>query len=434
MFGCSEHWLNKRFSHAKTEFLLGPKMRGELAANDALDASSLALGYENWRGSRAFAASRGADPYALADGSSPAGSGSASAGGSSPLGGASGGGGAPPRGDDPYPWNTTTERVPLGRTWTIPSTAETVELGRFDPKRAPIVTIESGDVLRYVDTWTHFLGALQPGVPIAALAEMRKKNPGRGVHSIIGPIAVRGAKPGDLLEVRFLDLRTIDYGANFHNAGELRTGSLPDEFHDGHVQYFDLHGGEGYVQFAPHIKLEMRPFQGTFGVAAAGDAAISSVAPHQHAGNIDVKEMTAGTTLFIPVFHDGALIFTGDSHALQGDGEVNITAIETAMEEVLCQVILHPRAGYSWPMIETKTHWLMLGMDPNLNDALRIALRNTIDFLAAKAALNRDEAYSLASIGVDFRVSQMVDVNNGIHAMIPKSIFAPDFLPTMAIV
>jgi acetamidase/formamidase len=178
----------------------------------------------------------------------------------------------------------------------------------------------------------------------------------------------------------------------------------------------------------------MRPFQGTFGVAAAGDAAISSVAPHQHAGNIDVKEMTAGTTLFIPVFHDGALIFTGDSHALQGDGEVNITAIETAMEEVLCQVILHPRAGYSWPMIETKTHWLMLGMDPNLNDALRIALRNTIDFLAAKAALNRDEAYSLASIGVDFRVSQMVDVNNGIHAMIPKSIFAPDFLPTMAIV
>lgn len=144
--------------------------------------------------------------------------------------------------------------------------------------------------------------------------------------------------------------------------------------------------------------------------------------------------MTAGTSLFVPVWHDGALIFTGDSHALQGDGEVNITAIETAMEEVLVQVILHSRAGYEWPMIETATNWLMLGMDPSLNEALRISLRNTIDFLSSKAKLSRDEAYSLASIAVDFRVSQMVDVNNGIHAMIPKSIFSPDFRATMSIV
>jgi len=432
MFGCSEQWLDKRFSHAKTDVLLGSKMRVDLAARDAVDASALRFGYERWRGERALAQRSGTDPYALADATTPAGGGGSQM--RSPDGASGGSDGGPPGKDDPYPWNTTTKPVPLGRTWTIPSNAETVELGLFDPARAPIVTIDSGDVLRYVDTWTHFLGALQPGVPIEALAEMRKKNPGRGVHSIIGPVAMRGAKPGDLLEVRFLDLRTIDFGANFHNAGALRTGSLPDEFDAGHVHYFDLHGGDGYVQFAPHIKLEMRPFQGTFGVAAPGKTAISSVAPHQHAGNIDVKEMTAGTTLFIPVFHDGALIFTGDSHALQGDGEVNITAIETAMEEVLCQVILHPRAGYAWPMIETKTHWLMLGMDPSLNDALRIALRNTIDFLVAKAALTRDEAYSLASIGVDFRVSQMVDVNNGIHAMIPKSIFAADFLQTMSIV
>ena len=129
----------------------------------------------------------------------------------------------------------------------------------------------------------------------------------------------------------------------------------------------------------------------------------------------------------MPVWLKGGLLFTGDSHALQGDGEVNITALETAMEEVQIQVILHKRASYAWPMIETPTHWLMLGMHESLNEALRISLRSTIDFLASKAKLSRADAYGLASLAVDFRVSQMVDVNNGIHAMIPKAIFAPDF-------
>jgi len=432
MFGCSESWIGKRFSHGLTEYLTGEKQRRELRVRDGFVADVYDGRYAAWRAQRFHDASVGRDRSHMAQalpapGAGPGGSGGGSGDSGDRSGGADSGG-------DPYPWNATTKRVPLGRIWTIPSTTETVELGRFDPARAPIVTIESGDVLRYTDTWTHFLGQLQPGVPIEALAELRRANPGRGVHSIVGPIAVRGAKPGDLLEVRFLAMRTIDFGANFHNAGALGTGSLPDEFHTGHVHYFDLGGADGYVEFAPHIKLELRPFQGTFGVAAPGQEAVSSVAPGQHAGNIDVKELTAGTTLFVPVWHDGALIFTGDSHALQGDGEVNITAIETAMEEVLVQVILHPRAGYAWPMIETATHWLMLGMDPSLNEALRISLRNTIDFLSAKAKLSRDEAYSLASLAVDFRVSQMVDVNNGIHAMIPKGIFTPEFRATMAIV
>jgi len=428
MFGCSEHWIGKRFSHGLTTFLTSEKQRRAVSAHDALDRDAFEGRYEAWRERRARDAALGVDASLMAPGDGGAGGFGGGRGGDG-----NGAGGDGPRGD-PYPWTTTTPRVQLGRTWSIPSTHETVDLGRFDPTRAPIVTIESGDVLRYVDTWTHFLGALQPGVPIETLAALRLKNKGRGVHSIIGPVAVRGAKPGDLLEVRFLDLRTIDFGANFHNAGAIGTGSLPDEFAAGHVQYFDLHGADGYVEFAPHIKLESRPFQGTFGVAAPGPDAVSSVAPGRHAGNIDVKEMTAGTSLFVPVWHDGALIFTGDSHALQGDGEVNITAIETAMEEVLVQVILHSRAGYEWPMIETATNWLMLGMDPSLNEALRISLRNTIDFLSSKAKLSRDEAYSLASIAVDFRVSQMVDVNNGIHALIPKSIFSPDFRATMSIV
>jgi acetamidase/formamidase len=415
-FGCSERSFGERFSDALTEFLTGTKTRKELRAHDAIDADHLDGRYDAWRSEAADASARGANPNVAAQTASP---------NITAM--------PPSSGPDPYPWNTTTKRVPLGKTWVIPSTSETVDMGQFDPQRPPIVTIDSGDVVVYANTWTHFLNRLQPGVPITALAEMRKGLAGRGVHSIIGPIAVNGAKPGDLLEIRFLHLRTIDFGANFHNASELRTGSLPDEFADGHIHYFDLNSADGYVEFSPQIKLELRPFQGTFGVAAPGDKAVSSIAPGQHAGNIDVKEMTAGTSLFVPVWHDNGLIFTGDSHALQGDGEVNITAIETAMEEVRCQVILHPVAGYTWPMIETATHWLMLGTDPSLNEALRIALRNTIGFLSAKAGLSRDEAYSLASIGVDFRVSQMVDVNNGIHAMIPKSIFAPDYRSTISI-
>jgi acetamidase/formamidase len=410
IFGCSEHWLGKRFAHALTGFLNGTRRRTERAAADALDAEALASHYEEWRTERAADAAAGKPDDLAADAPPRASSAAADAAG------------------------MTMPAVPLGRVWTIPSTPETVELGRFDPARAPIVTIASGDVVVYENTWTHFLNRLQPGVPIETLSEMRKASPGRGVHSIIGPVAVAGAEPGDLLEIRFLDLRTIGFGANFHNAAEIGTGSLPAEFEHGHIHYFDLNAGDGYVQFNDHIKLEMRPFQGTFGVAHMSGAAVSSVAPGQHAGNIDVKAMTAGSTLFVPVWVKGGLMFTGDSHALQGDGEVNITALETAMDEVRIQVILHKRAGYAWPMIETPTHWMMLGMHESLNEALRIALRNTLDFLTAKAHLSRDDAYGLASLAVDFHVSQMVDVNNGIHAMIPKSIFAPDFRTTMKIV
>jgi acetamidase/formamidase len=396
LFGCTEGWFGKRFSHALTDFLNGDRARRERASTDALDADALASRYDAWR----------SDALAHAHASSPANDHAGS----------------------------TMPPVPPGRVWTIPSTTETVDLGRFDPTRPPIVTIASGDIVVYENTWTHFLNRLQPGVSIDDLGAMRKAGAGRGVHSIIGPVAVAGAEPGDLLEIRFLTLRTIDFGANFHNAGALGTGSLPDDFAHGHIHYFDLDAADGYVAFNDRIRLELRPFQGTFGVAHPSGEVVSSVAPGQHAGNIDVKELTAGSTLFVPVWVAGGLLFTGDSHALQGDGEVNITALETAMEEVRIQVVLHKRAGYAWPMIETPTHWLMLGMHESLNEALRIALRNTIDFLSAKAQLSRGDAYGLASLAVDFRVSQMVDVNNGIHAMIPKSIFAPDFRQTMRIV
>ncbi len=416
MFGCSEYWLGRRFGHALTGFLSGDRERRELRAQDAVDAEAVEQRYESWRGARAADLAQGSADDELADTVLP------DAAASSPTAGNAG-----------DTWTSTTDPVPLGRVHVIPSNDQTVVQGLFDPTRAPLATVESGDVLLYEHTWTHFLNRLQPGLSADQLTEMRRSLAGRGVHSIIGPIAVKGAAPGDVVQLRMLRLKTIGFGANFHNPGALQTGALPDEFPNGHVHYFELSPEQQYVHFNDRIRLDMKPFQGTIGVMPAGDEPVSSIAPGNFAGNIDIKELTAGSSLFVPVHHPGALIFTGDSHALQGDGEVNITAIETAMEEVRVQVILHKHAGWTWPFVETPTHWIALGMDRSLNEALRIALRSTIGFLHTKAGLSREDAYSLASLGVDFRVTQMVDVQNGVHAMIPKSIFAEDYRKTITL-
>jgi acetamidase/formamidase len=428
MFGCSDHWIGKRFGPALTGILADERRRRELRAHDAVDADALEARHD----ARSAAASALRAPgagAADAHGHAHARATDAFVDTDVPDGGT----GSPSTGSATDAWTSTATPFPLGRVHVVPSNDETVVLGLLDPTRAPLLTVESGDVLVYADTWTHFLNHLQPGVTSEELAAMRAETRGRGVHSIIGPIAVAGAMPGDVVQLRMLRLETIAFGANFHNPGHLRTGSLPDEFAGGYVRYFELDPAQRYVAFNDRIRLEMKPFQGTIGLAAEEPHAISSVAPGRHAGNIDLKELTAGSSLFVPVAQPGALIFTGDSHALQGDGEVNITALETAMREVRLQVILHKHVPWRWPFAETATHWIALGLDPNLNEALRIALRNTIDFLETRAGLSRDEAYSLASLGIDFRVTQMVDVNHGVHAMIPKDMFAPDYRATIAI-
>jgi acetamidase/formamidase len=400
MFGCSDDASRARLDRETTEHHAAAARRRELGARDGLDDDALEQRYEVWR--------------SAGDDALPAGSSASSA--------ADGG------------WTSTAAPVPLGRAHRIPSDAHTVVQGLLDPGRPPLATIDSGDVVVYENTWTHFLNRLQPGVGAAELAAMRCASPGRGVHSIIGPIAVRGAMPGDVLQLRMLRLETIDFGANFHNPGALGTGVLHDEFAHGRVRYFELDPHGTYVAFDDRIRLELKPFQGTLGVAPLGDAAVSSVAPGPFGGNLDLKELTAGASLFVPVSHPGGLIFTGDSHALQGDGEVNVTAIETAMREVRMQVIVHKRVDWSWPFAETTTHWIALGSNPNLHEALRIALRQTIAFLQRRAGLSRDDAYSLASLAVDFRITQIVNVCAGAHAMIPKAIFAPDYRRTIAIV
>jgi len=319
-----------------------------------------------------------------------------------------------------------------GRVHVVESNDQTVHLGVYDTNLPPIIKVDSGDTISYPNTWSHFLNKMQPGVPIDVLAKMRVDNPGKGPHSIIGPVYVNGAEPGDVLEVRYKRIRPFDWGAVFNNPGSLGTGLLAKDFPEGQVKYMKLDLAKMTTEFAKDIHVPLKPFQGTLGLAPPdgyypplSPGVTSSVPPGPHAGNVDLSEMEEGSTMFIPVWKPGALIFTGDSHAVQGDGEISLTACETRMQELRIQVFLHKQKNFAWPIAETATHWITLGLDKDLNVAMTLAARNAIDFLAARTSLTKLDAYGLCSMAFSFRVTQVVDIVRGVHAMIPKSVFAP---------
>jgi acetamidase/formamidase len=328
-----------------------------------------------------------------------------------------------------------------GRVHVVESTDKTVRLGVYDTTLDPILKIDSGDTISYPNTWSHFLNQMQPGVPIETLAKLRLSNPGHGPHSIIGPVYVNGAEPGDLLEVRYKRIRPFDWGAVFNNPGSLGTGLLAQDFPEGQVKYLKIDFPHMTAEFNRNIHIPIKPFQGTLGVAPPDGfyppltpGVTSSVPPGPHAGNTDLSEMAEGSTMFIPVWKPGALIFTGDSHAVQGDGEINLSALETRMQELRIQVLLHKQKDFAWPVAETQTHWITLGLDKDLNVAMTLAARNAINFLAARADLTKLDAYALCSIAVSFRVTQVVDIVRGVHAMIPKNLFAPELRNQIAVV
>ncbi|GAC1329805.1 MAG: acetamidase/formamidase family protein [Chloroflexota bacterium] len=332
------------------------------------------------------------------------------------------------------PRNETSARRPqtvaggsdAGTVWDVPSTHETVRLGVFDTTLPDLFEVESGDEIVYHDTWSHFLNRLQPGLEAQHVAQLRRENPGRGPHSIIGPISVHGAQPGDVLAIDFLTLDPVDWGATFVNPSDLGTGTLPHDFPDGQVRYLTLDRLKNQAEFVPGINLPLGPFQGTFATAPAVGGTPSSVPPGPYAGNIDLRDLTVGSRLYIPVWQPGGRLFTGDSHAMQGDGEVNNQALESAMRDVRVRVTLHQDVPWRWPMAETADDWIAMGIDPDLNEAFRIATRNTIEFLHLRAGLERMDAYSLASIAVHFRVTQFVNQARGVHAMISKSLFSAE--------
>jgi acetamidase/formamidase len=333
---------------------------------------------------------------------------------------------APPAGQSPA----------AGKHHSLAASPEDVQWGWLDPREKPRLTVDSGDTIS-IETLAHARDQIHSGVSMDEIVRLRKANPGGGPHSLTGPIYVRGAQPGDVMEIRILKVVPKDEGFNFHLPGKEfpKIGALAPEFPEGFVRYFKFDNGR--TQFKPGITLELRPFPGTLAVGidpndpsprkggVTGDplAPVSTIRPWKNGSNMDINELQAGSTIFIPVFLEGGLIWTGDSHCLQGNGEVNLTAIECSYKEIELQPIVRKDLKLSWPRIETRTHWIQVGFDEDLNVAMTNAVRETVDFLVTKG-MSRDEAYSLTSIAGDCRVSQVVDVRKGVHCMVPKSIFA----------
>jgi acetamidase/formamidase len=265
------------------------------------------------------------------------------------------------------------------------------------------------------------------GVPDAEIPESLKQvekavtDRGPGAHPLTGPIYVEGAEPGDVLEIHILGFEFLHpYGVTGFRPG---AGTLPDEFPYSRFRLIRIDAKTGTAEFRPRVVLKLAPFWGSIGVAPPSVIRrLSSGPPGAHAGNLDNKELVAGSTLYLPVHVPGALLSIGDGHGLQGDGEVTITALETSLRGTV-QIFVRKGKPIRWPRAETPTHYITTGLHPDLNEAARMATREMIDFLVSEKGMSRDEAYIFCSLAVDLHVTQTVDDTKGVHAMLAKSIF-----------
>jgi acetamidase/formamidase len=328
-----------------------------------------------------------------------------------------------------------------GTYHVLPATLETTQWGWLDPNERPKLVVNSGDSVA-VETMMHAHNAIQPGSTMDDIVKLRLANPGGGPHSVTGPIYVNGAEPGDTMEIRIRKIVPKAFATNFHLPGSQfpTVGQLAPEFPQGFVRYYYLDWDRRQTEFKPGITIDLQPFPGTFAVGVdpnepapkAGpptkDAKgrTSTLRPWKNGSNLDLNELQEGSTLFIPVFLKGGLIWTGDSHCRQGNGEVNLTALECAYREIVIQPVVRKDLKIEWPRAETRTHYIMMGFDEDLNEAMKIAVRETVKFLAEQTMvpMSRDEAYALTSMVGDCRVTQVVDVRKGVHCMVPKNIFA----------
>ena len=317
---------------------------------------------------------------------------------------------------------------PAPKTHELKASPKTVTWGYYDASAPPALKVNSGDTVQVHTLITNSpMGLERAFVPAdkveQALRDIHKEvvNKGPGGHILTGPIYVEGAEPGDTLEVRILKIKlAIPYA---YNAFGPKSGFLPEDFPRSKIKIIGLDEQRMIGRFAEGIEIPLKPFFGSMGVAPPPSAGrISSGPPGVHAGNLDNKELVAGTTLFIPVHVKGALFSVGDGHAAQGNGEVDITALETSLHGTL-QFVVRKDMPLKWPRAETPTHYIVMGLDTDLTKATKIAVREAIDFLRKEKNLSPDDAYMLSSVAVDFNITQLVDGVKGVHGMIPKEIF-----------
>lgn len=313
---------------------------------------------------------------------------------------------------------------------TLDATPGTVAWGYYSAHAKPVLTVKSGDtvVVHTLSTCgdperLKTMGVAAADIPpsVSAIYDSKTIDKGPGGHILTGPIAVDGAEPGDVLEV---DIQKIDidvpWACNGFGAGR---GYLPDDFPYGKMTKIPLDRQRMVAEFAPGIEIPLHPFFGSMGDAPPESAGrYNSAPPWMHGGNMDNKELVAGTKLFLPVHAKGGLFEAGDGHAGQGNGEVDITALETMLTGTF-RFVVHKDKHLLWPMAETPTAYITMGFSEDLNKATAMALHNMLDFLQTEKHLTRDQAYQLSSVAVDLDITQLVDTNMGVHAMLPKALF-----------
>ena len=310
----------------------------------------------------------------------------------------------------------------------VAATPQTVRWGTFSASYPPVLTIASGDsvTLECVSGGPDVMPPPESGMVVPpALAAIHAANlPRAGGHIVTGPVAVTGAEPGDMLEVR---IDRIDLGADWGFCGfRPLAGTLPHDFKAAFMTHIPVDRARGVCRMPYGVELTLAPFFGVMGVAPPpAYGTISTVQPREHGGNLDNKELTEGSTLFLPVHAKGALFSAGDGHGVQGDGEVCINALEICLTGTFT-LVLHKRTGadpaLSYPRAETATHFITMGLHEDLDQAMQQALRQMIDFICARSNLSREEAYQFCSLAVDFRVTQTVNGEKGIHGMLKKGL------------
>jgi acetamidase/formamidase len=304
---------------------------------------------------------------------------------------------------------------------TLLPSPETVHWGHFDAKIPPRLAIDPGDTVTVV---TVSGGAVEVGdvarMGAAHREIVEKVKPHLGPHILTGPIAVRGAEPGDTLEIRIKAIElSVDWGWNIIRP--LR-GTLPEDFPNFRQELIPIDRKAMTARPAWGPTIPLRPFFGILAVAPRAEyGTISSVEPREFGGNIDNKEFVPGASLFLPVFVPGANFSCGDGHAVQGDGEVCLTALETCLDGTF-ELVLHKGRRLAFPRAVTPTHYIAMGMDPDLDDAAKQALRDMIRWLVELKGWKPDEAYVFCSLACDLRVTQLVDGNKGIHAMVARNL------------
>ena len=321
----------------------------------------------------------------------------------------------------------------MSQTHTLDATPDTVRFGAFDASFAPVLTVASGDrvVMHCVSGPAEIMPPPESGlaVPPALAAIHAAGVPRLGPHLVTGPVAIAGAEPGDSLEV---EVERIELGADWgYNHFRPLVGTLPEDFPYRRLLHIPVDRARNTCRlpFGPqgHLDLPLSPFFGVMGVAPPMEwGQISTKEPRAHGGNLDNKELVAGSTLFLPVHAPGALFSAGDGHGVQGDGEVCVTALEMCLTGHF-RFTLHKGGGarnpaLRFPRAETPTHYISMGIHEDLDLAMKQALREMIAFIVARAGVSEADAYQFCSMAVDFHVTQTVNGEKGVHGMLRKGL------------